>query len=104
MIQKTMAEGSLAASSTEQRIEQCHNALGNISNVNANVTDDGVQLTLVYYLRVQSQTLELEMNQPQQPRPPVKATLKRGRHDDRLDSHLQEHTCFPCDYCFGQYE
>ena len=59
MIQMTMAEGFLAASSTEQHIEQCHNASGNIFNANVNVTDDGVQLTLVYYcLRVQSQTLK----------------------------------------------
>ena len=58
MIQKTMAEGSLAASSTGQHIEQCHNASGNIFNVN--VANDGVQPTLVCCLRVQSQTLRVE--------------------------------------------
>lgn len=98
MIQKTLAEGSVAPSSTEQHIEQCHNALGNLFNVNVNVTDDGVQLTLVYCLRVHSQRLEQKTDQSQRTSPPVKAFLKRDRHDDRLKSHLQEHTWFPWDY------
>ena len=98
MIQKIMAEGSVAPFSTEQHTEQCHNALGNLFDVNVNVTDDGVQPTLVYCLRVHSQTLEQKMNQSQQTSPPVKAILKRDRHDHRLESYLQEHTWFPCDY------